>query len=42
VPSNIPVSGFGGNSLFGLFMGSISSNMVRRRGQRAPWRALSG
>jgi hypothetical protein len=29
VPSNIPVSGFAGKSLFGLLMGSIGSNMAR-------------
>jgi hypothetical protein len=34
VPSNIPVSGFGGKSLFGLFMGSIGSNLVRASATR--------
>ncbi len=50
VPSNIPVSGFAGKSLFGLLMGSIGSNLVRscaaprfaltrpRRALLPPWR----
>jgi hypothetical protein len=29
VPSNIPVSGFAGKSLFGLFTSSIGAEMVR-------------
>jgi photosystem I subunit PsaO len=28
VPSSIPVSAFGGNSLFGSFMGSITENLA--------------
>ena len=39
MPSNIPVSAFGGKSLFGLLMGSISANMVRaRRPTTCPFR----
>lgn len=29
IPSNIPVSGFGGNSLFGLFTSSIGENLAK-------------
>lgn len=29
IPSNIPVSGFGGQSLFGLFTSSIAENLAK-------------